>query len=48
MNAWIPYSNEGDVRIYSESEMRAILGTWFNDVQWCRIGATACIAMASK
>ena len=48
MNAWMPYSNEGDVRIYSESEMCAILGTWFNDVQWRRIGTTACLAVARK
>lgn len=48
MNAWMPYSDEGDVRIYSESEMRSILGTWFNDVQWRRIGTTACLAVARK
>lgn len=29
MNAWMPFSHEGDVRIYSEAELRAILGTWF-------------------
>lgn len=27
MNAWMPHSKEGDVRIYSEAEMRRILGT---------------------
>lgn len=48
MNAWMPYSSEGDVRIYSESEMRAVLGTWFNDVRWRRIGTTACLAVARK
>lgn len=48
MNAWMPWSREGDVRIYSEAELRAILGTWFADVTWRRVGATACIAVARK
>lgn len=48
MNAWIPRSREGDVRIYSEAEMRRILGTWFSDVSWRRVGSTACVAVASK
>jgi hypothetical protein len=26
----MPHSREGDVRIYSEGEMRAILGKWFD------------------
>ena len=48
MNAWMPYSREGDVRIYSEAELRRILGTWFSDVSWRRAGQTACIAVARK
>lgn len=48
MNAWLPHSHEGDVRIYSEREMRGILGMWFDEVEWRRIGATACIAVARK
>lgn len=48
MNAWMPHSSEGDVRIYSESEMREILGTWFDGVTWHRIGTTACIVIARK
>ena len=48
MNAWMPYSREGDVRIYSEAELRRILGTWFSDVSWRRVGQTACIAVARK
>ena len=48
MNAWMPHSKEGDVRIYSEPEMRRILGTWFSDVSWRRVGQTACVAVARK
>ena len=48
MNAWLPRSREGDVRIYSERELRVILGTWFSDVTWRRVGTTACIAVARK
>lgn len=48
MNAWMPYSKEGDVRIYSEAEMREILERWFDEVSWRRIGSTACLAVARK
>lgn len=48
MNAWMPRSREGDVRIYSESELRDILGTWFSRVSWHRVGVTACVAVARK
>ncbi|WP_455139240.1 class I SAM-dependent methyltransferase [Thermophilibacter sp.] len=48
MNAWLPRSHEGDVRIYSERELRVILGTWFSDVTWRRVGMTACVAVARK
>lgn len=48
MNAWMPFSHEGDVRIYSEAELRAILGTWFQRVRWSQIGLTGCLVVASK
>lgn len=48
MNTWMPHSREGDVRIYSEAEMCGILGTWYSDVAWCRVGSTACVAVARK
>ena len=48
MNAWLPHSREGDVRIYSEAELRAILGRWFDSVAWRRIGSTACLVVARK
>ena len=47
-NALMPHSKEGDVRIYSEAELRRILGTWFSDVSWRRVGLTACVAVARK
>lgn len=48
MNAWMPHSKEGDVRIYSEAELRRILSTWFDEVTWRRVGSTACLAVAHK
>lgn len=48
MNAWMPHSAEGDVRIYSEREMKEILGKWFDNVNWRRVGSTACLAIAHK
>ena len=48
MNAWLPRSREGDVRIYSEAELRDILGAWFAEVSWRRVGMTACVAVARK
>ena len=48
MNTWMPHSREGDVRIYSEAEMCGILGTWYSDVAWCRVGSAACVAVARK
>ena len=48
MNAWMPHSKEGDVRIYSEAELRRILGVWFSEVSWRRVGTTACVAVAQK
>ncbi len=48
MNAWMPYSQEGDVRIYSENEMRTTLGTWFDTVEWRKVNSTACICIARK
>lgn len=48
MNAWMPHSKEGDVRIYSEAELRRILSTWLDEVTWRRVGSTACLAVAHK
>lgn len=48
MNAWMPFSHEGDVRIYSEMELRSIFGAWFQHVDWRHIGTTACLVVARK
>ncbi len=48
MNAWMPRSREGDVRIYSEAELCDILGAWFSRVSWRRVGITACVVVARK
>lgn len=48
MNAWMAHSHEGDVRIYSEAELRQVLSAWFDCVSWRRVGGTACIALAHK
>lgn len=33
---------------YPDPELRHILGTWFSDVSWRRVGQTACVAVARK
>lgn len=48
MNLFMPMSNEGDVRIYSEAEMREILGGWFASVEWRQVGGTSCVVRAYK
>lgn len=48
MNAWLPHSGEGDVRIYSEAELTGMLKRWFDDVTWRRVGTRACMAQARK
>ena len=48
MNAFMRHSFEGDVRIYSESELRAILSPWFSRVEWRRVGFRSCLAIAVK
>ena len=48
MNAFMRYSKEGDVKIYSKAEMVLMLSECFHTVSWERIGNTACIAMGIK
>lgn len=48
MNATMKFGRDGDVRIYSENELREILGEWFAHVAWQRVGTCACIAKAVK
>ena len=48
VNFALPFSREGDVRIYSEGELRRILGAWFSTVEWRQVAPTACLAQAHK
>lgn len=48
MNFYMKHSNEGDVKIYSEQEIRLMFAKYFNNVQWEQVGNTACIAWGTK
>ena len=48
MNFYMRHSKEGDVKIYSETELVSMLAEYFHDVSWEQIGNTACIAMGEK
>lgn len=48
INFYMRHSKEGDVKIYSETEMVSMLSEYFHDVSWERIGNTACITMGKK
>ena len=48
MNFYMKHSNEGDVKIYSEQEIRFMFEKHFINVQWEQIGKTACIAWGEK
>ena len=48
MNFYMRHSKEGDVKIYSKSELVSMLSTYFHNVSWERVGNTACIAIGEK
>jgi len=48
MNFYMKHSDEGDVKIYSEKEIRLMFAKYFNNVQWEQVGNTACIAWGKK
>ena len=48
MNFYMKRSNEGDVKIYSEQEIRFMFEKYFINVQWEQAGKTACIAWGEK
>lgn len=48
INFYMRHSKEGDVKIYSETEMVSMLSEYFHDVSWEQIGNTACISMGRK
>ena len=48
MNFYMQHSKEGDVKIYSENEIRKLFSVHFSKVLWKRIGNTACMACGIK
>ena len=48
MNFYMKHSKEGDVKIYSENEIRKLFSVHFSKVLWERIGNTACMACGIK
>jgi len=48
MNAFIKYSNEGDVRMYSEKEICGLLSLYFQNIVWEKVNQTSFIAYGSK
>lgn len=48
MNFYMRHSKEGDVKIYSETEIVSMLSEYFRNVSWEQVGNTACIAMGKK
>lgn len=45
---YMRHSKEGDVKIYSETELVSMLSAYFHNVSWEQVGNTACIAMGEK
>ena len=43
-----PLNGEGDIRVYSEGELRELLGAWFSSVEWRSVSSSSCIAIARK
>lgn len=48
MNLYMKFSNEGDVKIYSEKEIRKLFSTHFSSITWEQVGNTSCIACGIK
>lgn len=48
MNFYMRHSKEGDVKIYSESEIVSMLSQHFHDVSWEQIGNNSCVAVGIK
>lgn len=48
MNFYMKHSKEGDVKIYSEREIRELFSGHFSKVFWEHIGNTSCIAWGIK
>lgn len=48
MNLIFQYSKEGDVKIYSEQEIRTMFSKFFSNVQWEKVRGDSCIAYGQK
>ena len=48
MNFYMKHSKEGDVKIYSEREIRELFSGHFSKILWERIGNTSCMACGIK
>lgn len=48
MNFYMKHSKEGDVKIYSEREIRELFSGHFSKILWERIGNTSCMAYGIK
>ena len=49
MNIFLPFSNEGDVKIYSQNEILSFLRhSGFQDIQYRKINKSSYLVMAKK
>lgn len=48
MNAWMHFSKEGDVKIYSRREMTRLLQPYFYDIKWKKVNGQAMIMKGVK
>lgn len=48
INFFMKHNGEGDVKIYSEVELRTLLSPNFQNMQWEAVSHTACIVSAKK
>ena len=48
MNMYMKYSKEGDVKIYSEREIKKLLSANFRNISWKKLNTTSSIVTAQK
>lgn len=48
MNAFMKWSNEGDVKMYSEKQIRALLSICFQNITWTKVNQTSFLTTATK
>lgn len=44
----LPHSSEGDVCVRSAAELTGMVGSWFHEVAWERVGLDSCLLVARK